>query len=147
VSKIFIDWDILEQARVEFEKMKLPIDAVVGIACGGLPVATLAKHVFDKPLYLVEASSYTEKHKRKALKFRNLSVPKSIKGKKILLVDDVWDSGTTMKFVTKWLEGEMKAQVYPYVLFSKGVPKVQHGVMFMNLCRAEDWLIFPWEID
>lgn len=145
MAKKYFHWDILERARIELSGMKLRIDAVVGIGNGGLPVAVLAKHIFDKPLYLIKAVSYTSEHKRKALKFKNLNVPKSIRGKRVLLVDDIWDTGTTMTRITKMLEDEMGAMVYPYVLVAKQMPHIQHGVMFMELCKHDEWCVFPWE--
>jgi len=145
MEKRYIHWDIMERARNHFTTMRLKIDVVVGIGNGGLPVAVLAHHVLQKPLYIIEASSYTEEHKRKKLKFKNLNVPKSVKKKAVLLVDDIFDSGITMTRIMKYLEDEMGAMVFPFVLVTKGMPHIQHGVSFLDLVKEGEWIVFPWE--
>jgi len=145
MKKTYLHWDILEEAREWFERMHLNIDVVVGISKGGLPAAVLASHVLKKPLYLVEAKSYTETHHKKKMVFKPLNLPKKLKNKNIFLVDDIFDTGETLKTTMKYLEQDLGATVFPFVLVSKEMPNIVHGVIVMKLCKKEEWIVFPWE--
>lgn len=149
MNKRYLRWCILEDMKDYFATLtyKLKVDAIIGISNGGLPAAVVAHHIFKKPLYIMAASSYTEDNKQEKLTLSNVSVPESIKGKNVLLVDDIYDSGKTITGVSQYLMDTFDVTVTSFVLIAKQMPRIQHGVLFLKMVRMEDWVVFPWEIE
>lgn len=67
----------------------------------------------------------------------------SIDGKKVLLVDDVSDSGRTLAMVVTLLEG-MGAEVRTVVLYTK--PGTVHEPAY-TWRRTAQWITFPWSAE
>ena len=67
----------------------------------------------------------------------------SIDGKKVLLVDDVSDSGRTLAMVVTLLEG-MGAEVRTVVLYTK--PGTVHEPAY-TWRRTDRWITFPWSAE
>ena len=67
----------------------------------------------------------------------------SIDGKKVLLVDDVSDSGRTLDMVVTLLEG-MGAEVRTVVLYTK--PGTVHEPAY-TWRRTAQWITFPWSAE
>ena len=67
----------------------------------------------------------------------------SIDGKKVLLVDDVSDSGRTLAMVVTLLEG-MGAEVRTAVLYTK--PGTVHEPAY-TWRRTAQWITFPWSAE
>jgi len=67
-----------------------------------------------------------------------------IKGKHVYLVDDILDSGNTMKAVTKFLSVKEPKSVTPVVAIYKEC--VEFGKVFRILTQETDSLFDPWYI-
>ena len=64
----------------------------------------------------------------------------SIRGRKLLLVDDVVDSGRTLALVLKLLRG-FGADVRSAVIYSKPTTIVQPDFVWKH---TDNWIVFPW---
>lgn len=64
----------------------------------------------------------------------------SLTGQKVLLVDDVSDSGRTMKMVVELIEG-MGAEVRTVVLYTKPRTIFEPDYTWR---RTDKWITFPW---
>lgn len=118
-------------------------EVVVAIARGGLILAgSVAYDLGLKSCGAVNAEFYTGVGTR--LDTPVLLPPfldaVSIKGKKVLLVDDVSDSGRTLEMVVTLLEG-MGAEVRTVVLYTK--PGTVHEPAY-TWRRTDRWITFPW---
>ncbi len=60
---------------------------------------------------------------------------------KILIIDDIYDSGRTMQAVLGYLG---KEDVTTATLFWKETAS-QKPDYFANVAKKEEWIIFPWE--
>ena len=121
-------------------------DVVVAIARGGLLLAGgIAYALGLKSCGAVNAEFYTGVGTR--LDTPVLLPPfldaESIDGKKVLLVDDVSDSGRTLAMVVTLLEG-MGAEVRTVVLYTK--PGTVHEPAY-TWRRADRWITFPWSAE
>lgn len=67
----------------------------------------------------------------------------SIAGKRILVVDDVADSGRTLGLVIKLLRG-FGAEVRSAVLYSKPRTLIQPDYVWR---ATDDWIVFPWSAE
>jgi len=119
-------------------------ECVVGIARGGvIPAAILAFLLKSKKLYAIGYSYYEGKKRNKKL-VSVYSVPKELQGKKILLVDEVVDSGETMKKAIEDLE-KRKNKVISVAIHYKSrlKPKVKPDYFVSDPGAA--WVVYPWE--
>ena len=121
-------------------------EVVVAIARGGLLLAGgIAYALGLKSCGAVNAEFYTGVGTR--LDTPILLPPfldaQSIDGKKVLLVDDVSDSGRTLDMVVTLLEG-MGAEVRTVVLDTK--PGTVHEPAY-TWRRTAQWITFPWSAE
>lgn len=121
-------------------------EVVVAIARGGLLLAGgIAYALGIKSCGAVNAEFYTGVGTR--LETPILIPPfldaESIDGKKVLLVDDVSDSGRTLAMVVTLLEG-MGAEVRTVVLYTK--PGTVHEPAY-TWRRTAQWITFPWSAE
>ena len=95
-----ISWEIFESLCIKLnKKIKYDLDYVLCINSGGLLAGKLLAEYKKKPLVVISARSY-DGVKRKDLKVGSISSLERISGK-VLIVDDLVDSGYTMKAVVE----------------------------------------------
>ncbi len=118
-------------------------DVVVAIARGGLLLAGSISYALGvKSCGAVNAEFYTGPGTRLAdpIMLPPLLDQASIAGKKVLLVDDVSDSGRTLAMVVQLLEVG-GAEVRTGVLYTK--PGTAHEPHY-SWRRTDQWITFPW---
>ena len=98
----------------------------------------LVKHVKECEIDFISAKSYvgTTQGEIKLLK----DITTDITGKDIYLVDDIFDSGNTIRFLTNHLAFKQPKSITPVVLFKKWYsnhPELIYGIELEN----ESWLI------
>ena len=65
----------------------------------------------------------------------------NVKGKKILVIDDIWDSGTTMQAVLEYLGEE---DVTTATIFWKETA-TSEPTYYSEKVEEDTWIVFPWE--
>ena len=90
-----------EQLAAQIYKDGWSFNQVVCIAKGGMRVGDIMARIFDVPLAILSVESYRGegvKNKRGAITFsRDLAKTSPNIGSKVLIVDDLADSGITLK--------------------------------------------------
>ena len=117
-----------------------PFSAIVCITRGGLvPAAIVARELDLRLIETVCVSSY-DYNKQGTLKVIK-QVADSIKnlGGKVLIVDDLVDTGNTAKVVRELLPGAHFAAVYAKPM---GRPMVD---TFITEVSQDTWIYFPWD--
>lgn len=128
----------------DFLKDKFCPDCVLGVSVGGLfPAIHFARLLNSKNLVSIAVKSYSGKE-RKEIEIVNLPSVDLLKDKKVLLVDDVADSGKTLEFIVKLLKekyfvkdvktlavfvNEKNCKIYPDIYLEK----------------IDKWICFPWD--
>ena len=122
-----------------------PFDAVVAIARGGLvPAAIVARELNIRTVETVAVKSYDHQNKGeikvlKPMAQAILDVAK--RGGKVLIVDDLVDTGATARIVRDMLPGAHFATVY-------AKPKGREMVdTFITEVSQDTWIFFPWDLD
>ncbi len=121
-----------------------PFDALVAITRGGLVPAAIVARELD--LRLIETIGIVTRHDYKVL--GDLKVIKPIAPEvakldadaRILVVDDLVDTGATMKVVREFLPKAHVATVYAKPL---GRPLVD---TFITEVSQDTWIYFPWDL-
>ncbi|MHB1102048.1 MAG: xanthine phosphoribosyltransferase [Devosia sp.] len=122
-----------------------PFDAVVAIARGGLvPGAIVARELNIRVVESVAVKSYDHQNQGEIKVLKAVSpdiIAKSKEGGKILIVDDLVDTGATARIVRDMLPGAHFATVY-------AKPKGRDMVdTFITEVSQDTWIFFPWDLD
>ena len=116
---------------------------IIAIARGGMvPAGSLTYRLGVKLTDAINVEFYTDVHQ--TLPDPVLLAPmldtESITGRRILIVDDVVDSGRTLALVVKLLRG-FGAEVRSAVLYAKPTTVVEPDFCWKHTDR---WIVFPW---
>lgn len=116
-------------------------DLIVGVARGGLIPAVWLSHLLgDKPLRFIHVKYYKGMNLRKK-KPELLADVGRLKGK-VLVVDDVADTGTSLEFVIKHVKRKGAKEVKVATIAMK--PRSTFKPDFFVL-ETGKWIVFPWE--
>lgn len=131
-----------EQAQTIVDSGWMP-DIVIAIARGGmLPGGALTYMLGTKLTDAINVEFYTDVHE--TLPDPVLLAPmldvESIKGQKLLVVDDVVDSGRTLDLVVKLLEG-FECEVRSAVIYRKPTTVIEPTYSW---AQTDKWIVFPW---
>jgi hypothetical protein len=127
----------------KIRKNKFNPDVIVGVSRGGWPPARVLSDLLGNPnLANVRAEFYVgiaETEHEPALT-QPVSVP--VEGKKVLLVDEVADTGKSLKLVKEHLVEQKAAEVKVATVYYKPWSIVKPDYYEKETSR---WVVFPWE--
>jgi hypoxanthine phosphoribosyltransferase len=123
------------------EKSGREFDLIVGIARGGIPVAMVISDRLGVEVDIINVKSYTGIAKRGRPKIIS-TLTESVRGKRVMLVDDLVDEGETMKTVTGYLRKAKPKNLSTAVLFRKPWSRFEPD---FYLETVDKWVVFPWE--
>ncbi len=116
-------------------------DIVIGIARGGIPLAMVIADAIEVRMDIINVKSYTGIRQRgKPMILSTLT--SGIKGKRVLLVDDLIEEGETMHTVLGFLSKEKPLEIRTAVLFKKPWSKFEPD---FYLKVVDKWIVFPWD--
>ena len=120
-------------------------DYVVGIAMGGLiPLALVAERLGVKSIATVSARSYDEKTKKRG-KLVISHIPRiQARGKRILLIDEIADTGETFRAVSKALKNACGAKDIKTAAIVVNTKRCRLRPNF-SVLDVDRWVVFPWE--
>ncbi|SFZ80994.1 xanthine phosphoribosyltransferase [Devosia enhydra] len=121
-----------------------PFDAVVAIARGGLVPATIvARELNIRVVESVAVKSYDHKNQGeiRVLKAVSPEILEKDRTGRVLIVDDLVDTGNTARAVREMLPNAHFATVY-------AKPKGRDLVdSFITEVSQDTWIFFPWDLD
>lgn len=146
-DKEYLSWQEYGTAGIEIaEQIKdddFKPDIILGIARGGLSIACSLGYALDiKNIYMMNVEYYTGENTR--LEFPIMLPPYlnivGLKDKKVLIVDDISDTGGTLKMVLDFL-GSKVAETKTAVLYEKDKSLLKCDYVWR---RTNMWVEFPW---
>lgn len=182
VKKKYYTWQDVESAAdsivAQLAKDEWCPEIIVGINRGGLPLALLLSHRLDVKMYTVDiqlrdgkendcesnlwlaewAFGYVQDEDKDLYKTRW----DNNKRKKILIVDDINDTGATFDWLVKdWQSGCLPNEQYAWDAvwtettrfavmtenLSSEFDKVRYNWDEVNKAEDDQWLVWPWEND
>lgn len=123
-------------------------DMVIGVVRGGLiPAIKLSYGLGDIPMAAMAAQSYNRRQRQKSITFsRHLTMVSKEIGKRCLLVDDLVDTGRTLKESIRFLKrkyGPKIKKIKTAVIFVKSGSTFQPD--FYVKKTGEEWVKFWYE--
>ena len=123
------------------------IDLVVAISRGGLLPGLIISEAYNVPLDIIVASSYTKENKQSKLKLGKpsyLCFPDITKESKILIIDDLCDTGKTMQVVVDLYKEKGFNNIRTSVLYYKRGSQFDPDY-FVAGADENSWIEFPYE--
>jgi len=136
-------YELLLNLAGKIRKANFKPDVIVGISRGGWPPARIMSDLLENPeLANVKAEFYLGVAKTKSEPVITQPVSVSVRGKKILVVDDVADTGKSLRLVRSHLKEQGATDVKIATIYYKPWSVVtpdwyEH--------KTSHWIIFPWE--
>jgi hypoxanthine phosphoribosyltransferase len=121
-------------------------DIILGIARGGLLVAGALSYALDvKNTFTMNVEFYTGIDERLEMPMILPPVPDLVDfaETRVLIADDVADTGATLKLVHEFCEGKV-AEVRSAVLYEKPRSIVASDYVWR---RTDRWITFPWSAE
>jgi len=140
----YISWKELENICFELAKrvMNKDFDRIVCISRGGAVVARIFSDFLNLSISNFVISSYVKVGKSSHPQVtEKLTI--DIKDEKILLIDEIVDTGKTLKKALNYLKKKSPKSIYTVVPFIK-----PYTIIKPDLWKTEttNWIIFPYEI-
>jgi hypothetical protein len=167
MKKVFVSWQEVEGHTQEIlrqiqQDAWLP-DYVVGLTRGGLVPANLISQYLEVPMETLKVSLRDDNSQPES----NLWMAEEAfgnnetGGKKILIVDDINDSGATLNWIKqdwqtscypndeRWIDDVWGENVKVAVLYdneaSQSELDITYSSVTINKAEEDQWIVFPWE--
>ena len=156
MSDLHVSWEEYhkktEELAVKVYDDGWEFNQVVCIAKGGMRVGDVFARIFNVPLAILSVESYRGegvKNQRGAITFsRDLAKTSPNIGSKVLLVDDLADSGITLKKSIDWLQHfygfYLDEQVRTAVLYYKAASSFKPDY-YIDYLKDSPWIHMPFE--
>lgn len=153
MKDLYVTWDdyhrLIERLIAQVYESGYKFDAILCLARGGLRIGDVISRVYDMPLAILAASSYRE---AAGTQQGRLDIGEFITktggemSGKVLLVDDLVDSGVTMNRVIEHLKQCFPAvtEVRTAVLWYKGISTFRPDY-FVQFLETSPWIHQPFE--
>jgi hypoxanthine phosphoribosyltransferase len=154
MSELYVSWDEyhakIEQLAAQIYQSEWEFDQILCLARGGLRIGDVISRIYNKPLAILSAASYGGKNFQER---GNLTIAHSITmtteklGSRILLVDDLVDSGETLANILEWLKNHQEyeiSDVRSAVLWFKGCSNAKPD-FYVDFLPDNPWIHQPFE--
>ena len=160
MKKVYVSWtDVQRQTQEIIRQMYLDgfcPDYVVGITRGGLIPANLISQYLEAPMHALKVSLRDDEQ----CETNAWMAEDAFQGRKILIVDDINDSGATINWIRRDWQGSnlpndsvwasvWGGNVRIAVLYnnesSHNEVDVSYAAEHVNKHETPQWIVFPWE--
>ncbi len=154
IDDLYVSWDDyhrnVEQLALAIHQSGWQFNQIVCLAKGGLRIGDILCRLFDVPLAILSTASYGGENNRLrgSLTFsKDLSMTTANLGSHVLLVDDLVDSGQSLKRSIAWLQhkyGFYIDEVRTAVLWAKACSIIEPDYHVTYLSH-NPWIHQPFE--
>lgn len=149
---LYVSWDeyhlLTERLALKVHASGWAFDQILCLARGGMRPGDVLSRVFDKPLGIMSTSSYraeagTIQGRLDIAKY--ITMPKGELAGRVLLVDDLADSGVTLAAVVERLRGMPSiSELRSAVIWSKAVSSYTPDY-YVEMLDTSPWIHQPFE--
>lgn len=154
MKKIWIGWeklnnDIITLAKIIKDNGWDDCD-ILAISRGGLvPASMLSHYLNDQHIEVIGVKAYTNDVKNTRVELWQDPYPLGNFPEKLLIIDDIVDSGDTLRFVDNYIHQrtifmEKPIEMNIAVLYDKDISDL-NADMFVEYVPHDNWIVFPWE--
>lgn len=149
---LYVSWDeyhqLIEQLAVRVHRSGWEFDQILCLARGGMRPGDVLSRIFDKPLAIMATSSYraeagTIQGRLDMAKY--ITLPKGELAGRVLLVDDLADSGVTLAAVVERLRGMPAITALRSAVLWKKAMSTYIPDYFVEALPTSPWIHQPFE--
>ncbi|MHB8568321.1 MAG: phosphoribosyltransferase [Nitrososphaerales archaeon] len=119
-------------------------EVIVGVSRGGLALTRIMSDLLDvQNVMITRCEYYVDLGKTKKHPVITQKIQGSLQGKKVLLLDDVADSGKSLVAIKKYLSSKSPKSLTVATLYVKPWTVI---VPDFFIGRTGAWIVFPWEL-
>jgi len=119
-------------------------DLIIGIARGGVVPSRILSDLLETPtLSFIQIEFYTNINQTLQEPTLKQTLTTNVTGKKILLVDDISDTGKSLKLAKTHLQDKGAFEIKTATLYQK--PQSVTTPDFYEK-QTTEWVVFPWDI-
>jgi uncharacterized protein len=152
-THLYVSYDeyhnLIEKLAIKVHRSGWEFDTILCLARGGMRPGDILSRVFDKPLAIMSTSSYradagTVQGKLDLARF--ITTPKGEIAGRVLLVDDLADTGHTLRAVIDLLKSNYPSitEMRSAVLWAKGVSTFEADYC-VEVLPTNPWIHQPFE--
>ncbi|MEM3464182.1 MAG: phosphoribosyltransferase [Candidatus Bathyarchaeia archaeon] len=137
-------YKMLIQIAEKIRKDNFKPDVIVGVSRGGWPPARVLSDLLENPnLANVKVEFYVGVAETKGEPTLTQPVSVNVAGKRVLVVDEVADTGKSLKLIREHLQNEGAVEVRIAAVYLKPWSIIKPDYYARETSR---WIVFPWEI-
>lgn len=135
--------DIQKSIDSVFQKVA-DYDCIIGVVRGGAIPATLLAHKLNtKYVQFIQISSYASDNKQSNLiETAPLNIS-YIMNKRVVVVDDISDSGMTLDYIDRMYK-RYAEEIFYFTIVSKDKTVFKPDYSYIT-AEPDEWVKFPWE--
>ncbi len=151
IQRVYLSWRDVDKliSRLLPRVEAYTYDVIIAITRGGIiPGAIFADRLRIQQVLIASVDFYEdEAHELEWPVFMQFPADSTLRGKRVLIVDDIWDKGKQVVNVSERVKqagGRSYAVVLHYKSHRSRFPDKSpdfYGV------ETTDWIIYPWEVD
>jgi hypoxanthine phosphoribosyltransferase len=149
---LYVSWDeyhlLIERLALKVANSGWDFDQILCLARGGMRPGDVLSRVFDRPLAIMSTSSYREESGTLQGRLdlaKYITMPKGELAGRVLLVDDLADSGVTLRAVVDRLKSQGAiSELRSAVIWVKGVSSYTPDY-FVEMLPTSPWIHQPFE--
>lgn len=147
-TKIFVlKWDVYDIAinKLYNDLVSFPYNHIVGIARGGLvPAVSISErlNIHEVSSIGIRRNLTDDIYPKRDIVNIYLDGLSSVKGKNVLIVDDIIGDGATLRSAIRFVEERKPAVVHTLSLVVNTKAQLWPNYFWTTV---DDWVIFPWE--
>ncbi|MBD2627188.1 phosphoribosyltransferase [Trichormus variabilis] len=155
MSDLYISWSDyhhkIEQLAVKIYQSSWQFNQIVCLARGGLRVGDILSRIYNQPLAILATSSYSGAGKQERgglIVSPHLTMTTDTLGSRILLVDDLVDSGITLQQTIPWLQQYSQypiAEIRTAVIWYKACSVIT-PYYYVDYLPDNPWIHQPFEM-
>lgn len=152
MAELKISWaeyhHLIEQLAAEIQRSQWEFNQILCLAKGGLRIGDILARIFDQPLAILNVASYggTGNRERGQLVFAEQFTNFGPLGDRLLVVDDLVDSGLSLQQTQTWLKTHAPqiVEIRTAVLWYKGHSQFKPDYFVQHL-PDNPWIQQPFE--
>lgn len=152
MADLHVSWDhyhkLTERLAKQVADSDWQFNQLICIARGGLRVGDVLSRIFELPLAILSTSSYTEKAgtvRGELMIAEQMTMASGKLGDRILLVDDLVDSGVTLEAVTRTLPQRYPIKALRTAVLWYKACSVFKPDYFVEYLPEDPWIHQPFE--
>ena len=151
-KQLYVSWDeyhlLIERLALKVYASGWEFEQILCLARGGLRPGDVLSRVFDKPLGIMSTSSYRAQEgtiQGRLDLAQYITLPQGQLAGRVLLVDDLADSGVTLRAVVERLRGTPAiTELRSAVIWTKGCSSYTPDY-YVELLPSSPWIHQPFE--